>query len=235
MFAWPGVRLFAAVSIVLGMVASDHSAHTQTKDEPALVARARAIHDRVITLDTHNDIDPAYFTPACNYTMRLTTQVNLPKMKEGGLDVSFMIRLGGSGTADAGRLRPRAYRDAVAKFDAVHSSDRADRAERDRSRVDAGRSAHHCQVGPQGCGHRHRERVPHRPGHQASEGVPRPRRPLHVGRSQRPQPARGTNTGEQNNQWLYGGLSPLGKQAILEMNKWGGMVDVSHLSKGSTM
>ena len=29
-----------------------------------LIARARAIHDRVITLDTHNDIDPLDFTPA---------------------------------------------------------------------------------------------------------------------------------------------------------------------------
>jgi hypothetical protein len=45
----------------------------------------------VITLDTHNDIEPAHFTAACNYTMRLTTQVNLPKMREGGLDVSFLI------------------------------------------------------------------------------------------------------------------------------------------------
>ena len=58
-----------------------------------LVARARAIHERVIALDTHNDIDPQNFTADCNYTMRLTTQVNLPKMKEGGLDVSFFIAI----------------------------------------------------------------------------------------------------------------------------------------------
>ena len=60
-------------------------------DSPALVARARAIHARVLTLDTHNDINPAYFTPECNYTMRLTTQVNLPKMADGGMDVAFLI------------------------------------------------------------------------------------------------------------------------------------------------
>ena len=64
-----------------------------------LVARAGAIHQRVITLDTHNDIDPANFTPECNYTMRLTTQVNIPKMKEGGMDVSFMIVYVGQQTA----------------------------------------------------------------------------------------------------------------------------------------
>ena len=49
--------------------------------ETELIARAQAIHERVITLDTHNDIDPAQFTRGCNYTMRLSTQVNLPKMK----------------------------------------------------------------------------------------------------------------------------------------------------------
>ena len=84
-----------------------------------LIARARAIHERVIALDTHNDIDPQNFTADCNYTMRLTTQVNLPKMKEGGLDVSFFIVYVGQG-----ELTPagydNAYRLAIAKFDAVH-------------------------------------------------------------------------------------------------------------------
>ena len=51
--------------------------------------------------------------------MRLTTQVNLPKMVEGDMDVSFMIVYVGQGP-----LTPEgfdsAYRQAVAKFDAVH-------------------------------------------------------------------------------------------------------------------
>src|SRR5438046_591477 len=91
-----------------------------------LVSRAGAIHQRVITLDTHNDIDPANFTADCNYTMRLTTQVNLPKMKEGGMDVSFMVVYVGQQNppqvADA--FQPagydRAYKAAIAKFDAIH-------------------------------------------------------------------------------------------------------------------
>ena len=58
---------------------------------PEVLARARAIHDRVITLDTHDDISPANFTAERNYTQRLSTQVNIPKMVEGGLDVSFMV------------------------------------------------------------------------------------------------------------------------------------------------
>ena len=67
------------------------AAHAQPADDPALVARARAIHDRVITLDTHVDISPRDFTTERNYTQRLDTQVNLPKMEAGGLDAAFFI------------------------------------------------------------------------------------------------------------------------------------------------
>src|SRR5206468_11326093 len=91
----------------------------QTPAETGLIAKARGIHDRVIKLDTHNDIEPNEFTPECNYTMRLATQVNLPKMIEGGMDVSFMIVYVGQGP-----LTPEgfdsAYRQIVAKFDAIH-------------------------------------------------------------------------------------------------------------------
>ena len=58
----------------------------------------------MITIDTHNDINPRDFTKERNYTQRLDTQVNLPKMIEGGLDASFFIVYVGQGRADAGRL-----------------------------------------------------------------------------------------------------------------------------------
>src|SRR5262252_9634475 len=44
-----------------------------------------------------------------------------------------------------------------------------------------------------------------------------------------------SHTGEADGVWRWGGLSPLGRQVIQEMNKWGIMVDVSHPSKGSMM
>src|SRR5437868_4698826 len=108
-----------AIGIGIGLAAVLHAQTPQPETEAALVARARGIHDRVITLDTHNDIEPNTFTPTCNYTMRLTTQVNLPKMKEGGLDVSFMIAYVGQGELTPAGYES-AYRQAVAKFDAVH-------------------------------------------------------------------------------------------------------------------
>ncbi len=59
--------------------------------EGPLAARARAIHDRVIALDTHVDINVRDFTATRNYTQRLETQVDLPKMIVGGLDAAFLI------------------------------------------------------------------------------------------------------------------------------------------------
>src|ERR1700734_3248764 len=88
-------------------------------NDAALIAKAKAIHERVIKLDTHNDIDPANFTADCNYTMRLTTQVNLPKMAEGEMDVSFMIVYVGQGPLTAQGF-DNAYKQAIAKFDAIH-------------------------------------------------------------------------------------------------------------------
>src|SRR4029450_12346367 len=95
-------RLVVGLSLALAFATTaarrgDLAGWAPVQDDAALVARARAIHERVLTLDTHNDIDPDQFTPSCNYTMRLTTQVNLPKMREGGLDVSFMIVYVGQG------------------------------------------------------------------------------------------------------------------------------------------
>src|SRR5277367_2088321 len=89
------------------------------QNDAALIAKAKLIHEHVIKLDTHNDIEPTNFTPECNYTMRLTTQVNLPKMVEGGMDVSFMIVYVGQGPLTSEGF-DNAYRQAVAKFDAVH-------------------------------------------------------------------------------------------------------------------
>jgi len=103
----------AAVLGTAGLVAQDD----------ALTQKARAIHERVMTLDTHNDISPNNFTAECNYTQDLGNQVNLPKMVKGGLDASFFIVYVGQDTGpDA--FTPagydRAYKSAIEKFDAIH-------------------------------------------------------------------------------------------------------------------
>ena len=83
-------------------------------------AKARAIHDRVMTLDTHVDINPALFTRERNYTTRQSTQVDLPKMEAGGLDAVFFIVYVGQDEdlTAAGFARARAQ--AMDKFAAIH-------------------------------------------------------------------------------------------------------------------
>ena len=209
--------------------------------EQDLVARARGIHERVITLDTHNDINPDHFTRGCNYTMRLTNQVNLPKMKEGGLDVSFMIVYVGQSSppqvADA--FQPagydRAYKAAVAKFDAIHHLTEEiapNDIELALTAADVVRIAKSGKkvavIGvengyPVGTDIGRVKEFWQRGGRYMSLA--------HNGHSQ----LSDSNTGEADNTWRWGGLSPLGRQVIQEMNKWGIMVDVSHPSKGSMM
>jgi membrane dipeptidase len=206
-----------------------------------LVARAGAIHQRVIKLDTHNDIDPENFTADCNYTMRLTTQVNLPKMKEGGMDVSFMVVYVGQQnppqTPDA--FEPsgydRAYKAAIAKFDAVHrltetiapNDIQLALTAADILRIHAaGKKA--AVIGiengyPLGTDIARVKEFYDRGGRYMSLA--------HNGHSQ----LADSHTGEADGTWRWGGLSPLGRQVIQEMNKWGIMVDVSHPSKGSIM
>jgi membrane dipeptidase len=206
-----------------------------------LVARAGAIHQRVIKLDTHNDIDPANFTPECNYTMRLTTQVNLPKMKEGGMDVSFMVVYVGQENPpqfpDA--FQPsgydRAYKAAIAKFDAVHRlTEQIAPKDVELALIAADVVRIHnsgkkvAVIGiengyPLGTDINRVKEFWQRGGRYMSLA--------HNGHSQ----LADSHTGEATNEWRWGGLSPLGRQVIQEMNKWGIMVDVSHPSKGAMM
>src|SRR6266850_6713540 len=44
-----------------------------------------------------------------------------------------------------------------------------------------------------------------------------------------------SNTGEATNDWMWNGVSPLGKQVVAEANRWGIMLDISHPSKESNL
>ena len=89
------LRKYAIAALILGAAGlwcfATSAQNKPSSSDAGLIAKARLIHQDVLKLDTHNDIEPSNFTPDCNYTMRLAPQVNLPKMIEGGMDVSFMI------------------------------------------------------------------------------------------------------------------------------------------------
>ncbi|MEE2636959.1 MAG: dipeptidase [Acidobacteriota bacterium] len=88
-------------------------------DDAALVARARVIHERVLTIDTHDDIPLDFATPEVDPGVRGDRQVDLPKMEEGGLDAGFFVVYVGQ-TARTPENYAQAQTDALRKFDAIH-------------------------------------------------------------------------------------------------------------------
>lgn len=205
------------------------------QDDPALVARARAIHDRVMTLDTHVDINPANFTAARNYTERLSTQVNLPKMEEGGLDAVFFIVYVGQDTALNVAGYARAHASALEKFEAIHRLTEqiapgriglALTAAEARRIYASGRKVAFIGIEngyPLGTDIANVRKFYDLGGRYLSLA--------HNGHSQ----LSDSNTGERDGVWLHNGLSPLGREVIAELNRVGIMVDISHPSKQSMM
>ena len=225
-----------AMSAIAGPVSD---AQTSSADD-ALVKRARAIHEKVITLDTHIDFLPGDLVGKPNYTERLDTQFNLPNMIDGGLDALFFsIYVGQTREAqNPDAFKPegyeRAYKLAVEKFDAVLRFTREiapDKIELALTAADVRRiHAQGKKVALMGVEN----------GYPIGEDVARVKEFYDRGARYLSLTHNGHNqladsqTGERDG-WKWNGLSPLGKQVVVEMNRLGIMVDVAHASKESMM
>ena len=230
----PGRRRGVAGAALAVAATAAIAAQSPAAPSPDLVSRARAIHDRVITLDTHDDIDPAHFQANCNYTQRLTTQVNLPKMEQGGLDVAFFIVYVGQGPLTADGYAD-AYQQAIAKFDAVQrltkelapariglalKADDVERIARSGRKVAVIGIENGYPLGTD-------------PG-RVTEFWERGGRYLSLAHNRHSQLA-DSNTGETTGDAPNRGISALGRQVLAEMNRVGMMVDVSHLSRDAML
>ncbi len=227
------ITLFLALFLLIS-VSSGCSVLKKSESEAELANRAKGIHDRVISADTHDDISVSNFTEEKNYTMDLPTQVTIPKMKEGGLDVAWLVVYVGQGELNEEGYA-QATKDAMAKFDAIHwlAEDKAPdeveiayTSDDVRRIIASGKKAlmicleNAYQVG---LDLKNIERFQKLGARYMSLS--------HNGHSQ----FSDSNTGERDDVWLYNGLSDLGKQAVVEMNKWGIIIDLSHPSKKSNM
>ncbi len=223
-----------AAGVTLATVAAC-AASTASSPDDAITLRARAIHDRVMTLDTHVDFDPGSFLPGqLNYASRLTTQVDLTTMEEGGLDAVFFSIYVGQGALDSEGYA-RAYATDTAKFNAVHRL--AEQIAPNRIAIaytadDARRIyASGRKVALMGVENGYGIGTDLTRVKEFYDRGARYMSLSHNGHSQ----LSDSNTGEATNDWMWNGLSPLGKQVIAEMNRWGIMIDISHPSKESMM
>ncbi len=220
------------LALMLGVSCQPKTETPLTEDE--LVAKARGIHDRVITLDTHNDINTSNFTPEKNYTQRLNTQVNIPKMEEGGLDVTWLIVYTGQGELTEEGYE-KAYANADDKFNAIHrlcEEIAPDKIELALTSEDVRRiAASGKKVAMIGVENGYPIGLEVARVKEFADRGARYMSLAHNGHSQ----LSDSNTGERDSVWLHNGLSDLGREVLKAMNKWGIMIDLSHPSKVANM
>ncbi|MDH3322464.1 MAG: dipeptidase, partial [Flavobacteriaceae bacterium] len=210
------------------------SSQNKSSNDP-LYEQAQSIHKAVITIDTHDDIDVSNFTGDKNYTQELSNQVNIPKMEKGGLDVAwFIVYTRQDSLNTAGYAK--AYDNAMSKFTAIHNLVKTyapDKIELALNSADVKRiHASGKKVAMIGVENAYPLGTDLKNIKKFYDLGARYMSLAHQGHSQ----FSDSNTGEKENIWLYNnGLSELGKEAVIEMNKQGIMIDVSHPSKGAFM
>ena len=213
------------------------SAFSQEKTEAQLIAKAREIHQRILTIDTHDDIPFNFATEAVDPGVRGDRQVDLPKMREGGLDVGFFIVYVGQ-TERTPENYAQAKEDAMTKFNAIHrmakemypeqielahSADEVERIHKSGKLVACIGIENGYIVGKDlnllkkyhALGARYIT-LAHN-GHNDICDSAQPR----------------SNLGDVEVE--HDGVSEFGKQVIAEMNRLGIMVDISHISKKSML
>ena len=202
-----------------------------TTTEAALVARARGIHDRAFTIDTHKDIPDNFATPAAD-PKTMNAQVNLDKMKLGGYDMAFFaVYVGQGARTDSGNAYAKDR--ALNKFAAIHRM-----AEQmypglieiaytpeDAVRINkSGKLV--AGIGIEN-------------GWVIGKDLTLIKRYYDLGARYMTLAHTSNNdicdssTDPAGPQW--NGLSPFGKQVVAEMNRVGMMVDISHVSKQCMM
>jgi membrane dipeptidase len=212
--------------------------------EASLEARADALHARLLTLDTHKDIDPklapeqlpddpatrAEFRARFDPSVRGKQQVDFPKMREGGYDCAFFVVYVAQRRLDAPGFA-RALAEANAKFDAIHRMVRL----------------HGDTIGlatsPDDVERLHREGkliacIGIENGYPMGEDLAnvaafhaRGARYMSITHNGH------TQLGDSHTPAtpMHGGLTELGREAIAAMNRVGIMVDVSHASRATML
>ena len=215
--------------LILAFLACN-SDQTNNRAEEKLIQKAQRIHLQVTTLDTHDDINVKFFTDSLNYSQNTNTQVNLPKMEQGALDVAWFIVYTGQGELNAEGYK-KAAANAQAKFDAIHrlvdeyapkKIGLATSSKEVKNLVKSGKKV--AMIGVENA-------------YPLGKDLTEVKRYYDLGARYMSLAHNGhnqfsdSNTGEFDNTTKHNGISELGKKVIDSMNYYGIMVDISHPSK----
>ena len=234
-----GICLVALIALAACGGAETPAVDTAATESPAdLEARARGIHERVITLDTHVDIPGNFGTPGVSDAGEMTSsKVDLPKMRDGGLDTVFFIVYVGQPRAEDWGLNAEGYaaalETAMQKFTGIHrftEEMRPDEIGLPTSASEvvsiAGEGKLVATIGVEN-------------GYPMGEDLSRIAVFKELGAGYMGITHTGHNQlGDAHSpadQPLHGGLSELGREAVAEMNRQGIMVDVSHAGRQTTL
>ncbi len=229
--------IFAA-ALIIATLASSASA-----SDDALTAKARAVQDAVIAIDTHTDIPTFFATPKYDPGKENAPPVlvDLVRMREGGLDAVFFVAYVAQTKRDAAGYAAAAS-EAFAKFAAIHrmtdeqytdeiglALTAADirRLHGEGKRIALIGIENGYSVGKDPAlldiyyklGARYFGLVHN--GHND------------IADSAQPKPELGDRPNEEGGE--HGGLSPYGRELIARCNDLGLMVDVSHASKAAAL
>ena len=183
--------------------------------------RAKKLHFSSLVMDTHIDVTPFLQREGWKFDERHTTgHVDLPRMKEGGLNgLFFSIYMSGNVTG------PKAVNDAVQRIAAVHklAADMPDKVMLCTTAADVRQAQKQGKIaalmGMEG-------------GHMINNSLPVLRMYAALGVRYL------TLTHSINTDWAdssgdqpkHNGLTDFGKDVVRELNKLGVMVDVSHVA-----
>ncbi len=200
------------------------------QQKTGLTEKAKQIHERILTLDTHDDINVKYFTDSLNYTMDTPTQVNLPKMEAGGLDVAWFIVYTGQGDLSIKGYKAAAA-NAQAKFDAIH------RLVYDYAPDQIGLARNSEDLEKHQRASKKSAMIGVENAYPLGENLSEVKRYHELGARYMSLAHNGhnqfsdSNTGEFDGTSKHEGISELGRKVIDSMNYYGIMVDISHPSK----
>ena len=207
---------------VLAVLALPGIVFTQAAPEPPVSARAKALHERAIVIDSHDDTTQRLlFDKTFDIAKRQSNgNVDIPRMREGGLDALFF-----SIWVPAEVTGAPAVKTATALIEAVHKAVEAHPADLmlATTAADVRRAAAEHKIaalmGMEG-------------GHMINDDLGQLRKYAAAGVRYL------TLTHFKNNNFAdsstdkpqHNGLTPFGKDVVRELNTLGMMVDISHVA-----